>query len=66
MTEGTILFGLKSIARHLNISVPKAKHYLLHGLPHTRDDSGMYITTPEDIKSWFQQRIAENCRKKKP
>ena len=64
MAEADILFGLKSIAKHLNISVPKAKHYLLNGLPHTRDDNGMYITTPEDIRAWFKQRINENKKKK--
>lgn len=65
MADGVMLCGLKSIARHLNISVPKAKYYLLHGMPHMRDESGMYISTPEDIKEWLRKRIAENMVKKK-
>ena len=47
MTEGQVMFGLKMVAKYLNISVPKVKYLFSMGMPYTRDESGMYITTKD-------------------
>ena len=59
MAESGVMFGLKIIAKHFNISVPKVKRLFKKGMPHTRDESGMYVTTKEQCEKWFKKRIME-------
>lgn len=57
MAEGTVLFGMKAVAKYLNVSVKKVKKYFKAGMPYMRDGNGMYTTTQEQIKEWFHERI---------
>lgn len=64
MAESQVMFGLKMVAKHLNISVPKVKEFFKKGMPHTKDESGMYITTKKRIDEWFDKEIEKEKKKK--
>lgn len=53
MTDSIALIGLKSIAKYLDVSVPKTRKFIKMGLPVFRDKSGMYHTTTISIDEWF-------------
>ena len=55
--ESKVMFGLKTVAKYLDISVSKVKEMFGKGMPYLRDESGMYITTKNQIDDWFQRRV---------
>ena len=64
MAESQVLFGLKMASKYLDVSVPKAKELFEKGMPHTRDESGMYITTKDQIEEWFKEQIVKEGKKR--
>ena len=62
--EANTMFGLKTIAGYLNISIAKVKDLFGKGMPHIRDESGMFITTKSQIDKWFENEIEHGKRKK--
>ena len=63
MNDSNVMFGLKTVAKYLNISVVMVKKLFKNGMPYIRDEKGMYITTKKNIDEWFDKRIRDERKK---
>lgn len=63
MADSPVMFGLKTVARYLDISVAKVKQEFSRGMPHERDEQGTYVTYKTLVDEYFRKRIEKGIKK---